>query len=661
MATKLKAKLEAAGYTVLLTKQNAMDTVTKRARAAVANNSQAALAVSIHTSGSSFGAYGQIYVQTLTSYRENIFGQKMYFTDPAVAALSAQYGQTFLTQRRAIEGPSVVVTVDRSISRARSGPREPAPRPVLLEGTLGLLRSRRACRRISTRALRAEPVQQHRRPCSAGGTPITPVIPVTRFEQTDERILTNGTSKSFAKPTASAASYGRCSSSDAAATINFVGTRLDVIGMKGTTTGIVDIYLDGKLKTTVNLASAVATYQVTLWSTDGLPNGLHRVQLVRNPGSPSGQYITLDAVDVVGTLTWPAPTITSVSPAAGDVAGGTSVLISGTGFWGVRGLTFGGTAATITSVDSTKQQITAIVPAHAEGVVPVQVRAAGGPSAETLADDYSYAVSRPTVRYDATPTAANSAFGYSGTWADFSTPSAYQASYRRSSTTGAYVVISFKGTRLDWIAMKGTTTGIADVYMDGASKATATIDLRAGAPSYQVNVSSTGLLPDGYHTVKIVKNPGSTASQFITIDAVEVAGNLVGAKRTEDNASPTPFLWSPAQASWTTGTTTSTSGGTYKYINTSGAAITFNFTGVGLDLIAKTAPSYGNLTVTLDGVSKTVSLYSSTTVYKKTVWSSGYLIPGNHTVVIKRAGTKSASSTGYTVDFDAAVLTGEWR
>jgi N-acetylmuramoyl-L-alanine amidase len=114
VAVKLKAKLEAAGFTVLMTKNAYTDTVTKRQRADLANRNNAALAVSIHTSGHVFGQYGQIYVQTLTSYRENIQGQKVYFTDAAIAALSAQYGQIFLTERRAIEGSSVVVTVNSS-------------------------------------------------------------------------------------------------------------------------------------------------------------------------------------------------------------------------------------------------------------------------------------------------------------------------------------------------------------------------------------------------------------------------------------------------------------------------------------------------------------------------------------------------------------------
>jgi hypothetical protein len=79
-----------------------------------ANKNHAALGVSIHTSGHTFGRYGEIYIQTLDSYRENIHGERIYFALPEVASLSAEYGQIFLEERRKVEGSSVVVTVNTS-------------------------------------------------------------------------------------------------------------------------------------------------------------------------------------------------------------------------------------------------------------------------------------------------------------------------------------------------------------------------------------------------------------------------------------------------------------------------------------------------------------------------------------------------------------------
>jgi hypothetical protein len=66
--------------------------------------------------------------------------------------------------------------------------------------------------------------------------------------------------------------------------------------------------------------------------------------------------------------------------------------------------------------------------------------------------------------------------------------------------------------------------------------------------------------------------------------------------------------------------------------------------------------------VTLDGAtSYTVDLYSSTSLHNKTVWQSGFLTPGDHTVTITRLGAKNAHSSGYTIDLDAIDLIGELR
>ena len=198
----------------------------------------------------------------------------------------------------------------------------------------------------------------------------------------------------------------------------------------------------------------------------------------------------------------------------------------------------------------------------------------------------------------------------------------------RSSTAGAYVVIAFKGTQLDWITMKGTTGAIADIYVDGSATKAATVNLYASPAVYQQNLWTTGTLPDGYHTVKIVRSHRERLRQ-LPHHRRRGGGRhprRSAARRGERRLRP--FTWNPAFTSWTTGTTTSASGGTYKYINTAGAYVTFNFTGVGFKLIAKTAPSYGNLTVTIDGVAKTVSLYSSATTYKKMVFTE-FLHPGH--------------------------------
>jgi glucose/arabinose dehydrogenase len=85
-----------------------------------------------------------------------------------------------------------------------------------------------------------------------------------------------------------------------------------------------------------------------------------------------------------------SPAVSSVSPAAGPLAGGTVVTISGSNLSGASAVQFSGVAATaITPVSAT--QVNATAPAHAAGVVDVRVTTPGGKSAIVSGDNYTYA------------------------------------------------------------------------------------------------------------------------------------------------------------------------------------------------------------------------------------------------------------------------------
>lgn len=85
-----------------------------------------------------------------------------------------------------------------------------------------------------------------------------------------------------------------------------------------------------------------------------------------------------------------APAITSVSPATGPSTGGTTVTITGTGFGGATAVTFGASSATGFTVNSATQ-ITATAPAGT-GTVDIRVTTAGGTSATSAADQFTYVV-----------------------------------------------------------------------------------------------------------------------------------------------------------------------------------------------------------------------------------------------------------------------------
>jgi len=87
--------------------------------------------------------------------------------------------------------------------------------------------------------------------------------------------------------------------------------------------------------------------------------------------------------------------VSSISPTSGPVGGGTSVIITGTGFSGTTAVTFGATAATGFTVNSATQ-ITATAPAGSAGTVDVHVTTAGGVSATNAGDQFTY-VAAPAV------------------------------------------------------------------------------------------------------------------------------------------------------------------------------------------------------------------------------------------------------------------------
>ena len=254
-----------------------------------------------------------------------------------------------------------------------------------------------------------------------------------RYEQSDTHIVKVGTWSDLSRTLASGGSYGRSSTAQASATIYFTGTRLDWVAMKGTTTGIADVYLDGVKVTTVNLAAASATYGVTVWSTGVLPEAEHYVRIVRSASSATGKYVTLDAVDIWGTIRFAPP------------------------------------------------------------------------------------------RYEQSDTHIVKV----GTWSDFSRTLASGGSYGRSNSGNASATIYFTGTRLDWVAMKGTTTGIADVYLDGGK--VATISLAASTATYNAVVWSTGTLPNSGHNVRVEFSPDSPPGKYITLDAVDIWGTITAA------------------------------------------------------------------------------------------------------------------------------------
>ncbi len=104
-------------------------------------------------------------------------------------------------------------------------------------------------------------------------------------------------------------------------------------------------------------------------------------------GSATSQTYTLN---VTSTL----PSITGVAPAAGPLAGGTTVTISGTNLAGATAVKFGSALAVINN--DSANQITVTSPTGLAGTVDITVTTPQGTSTLTAADQFSY-VAPPAV------------------------------------------------------------------------------------------------------------------------------------------------------------------------------------------------------------------------------------------------------------------------
>ncbi|AND16470.1 LamG-like jellyroll fold domain-containing protein [Rathayibacter tritici] len=108
---------------------------------------------------------------------------------------------------------------------------------------------------------------------------------------------------------------------------------------------------------------------------------------------------------------------------------------------------------------------------------------------------------------------------------------------------------------------------------------------------------------------------------------------------------------------WSTLKAAGDSGGSIAYSTTAGASATLAFSGTSVSWISRLTASSGINEVEVDGVPvATVDRYSATTRSKQTVWSSGQLAAGAHTLTIRRGSSRNPAASGTTLILDAFVV-----
>jgi hypothetical protein len=145
------------------------------------------------------------------------------------------------------------------------------------------------------------------------------------------------------------------------------GTAVTVTGTGFT--GATSVSFGGSAATSVVVTSDNTITAVTPAHAQGLVD-----VTVANGAGPGTGIGLFTFVGLGGSM----PTVLGVLPPVGSTAGGTAVTVTGIGFTGATGVSFGGTAATSVVVTS-DNTITAVTPAHALGLVDVTVTNGSGP------------------------------------------------------------------------------------------------------------------------------------------------------------------------------------------------------------------------------------------------------------------------------------------
>jgi hypothetical protein len=186
----------------------------------------------------------------------------------------------------------------------------------------------------------------------------------------------------------------------------------------------------------------------------------------------------------------PAPVVTSISPASGAAAGGTAVTVSGSNLSGAS-VSFGTKPATAASCAA--DSCTATSP-PGSGTVDVTVHTAGGTSATSTADQFTYQaapanlIPDPSFETAAVPSghwhstlARTSAVAHSGTWSLAQTTTSSHGGWDLDSDPAWYARISPASTYQASIWVRADQTVTVDLNMN----------LLNTAGDYDSTVSST--------------------------------------------------------------------------------------------------------------------------------------------------------------------------
>jgi len=242
---------------------------------------------------------------------------------------------------------------------------------------------------------------------------------------------------------------------------------------------------------------------------------------------------------------------------------------------------------------------------------------------------------------------------YSGAWVPGDVLRPWSAGTAKlSSVPGARATFTFTGTAVTWVGARGTQTGIARVFLDGAQ--VAEVDTYSATEEVQAAVFSASGLADGEHVIAIeatgLKNPAAEAA-LVAVDGFDVISTDV--RRQDTDAA---IVYS---AGWIQDNRDKAySEGASAESVTSGAQATITFTGSGITWIGARGPQTGIARVYLDGqFVGEIDTYAPGEGVQYPLYRASGLAPGSHTLMIEVTGRRNLLSKDTWILLDAFDVT----
>jgi len=472
------------------------------------------------------------------------------------------------------------------------------------------------------------------------------------------------------------------------ATYSFTGTAVKWIGFRAAWAGIARVFVDGAFVTEVDLFSPTEEVQVPVFQVSDLTPGNHTIAVeATGRKNPEAQdyAVVVDAFDVSPGLPPPvngtryeenssSATFTSgwnTTDASQAWSGGTAAVASvaaeratftftgnAVKWVGKRGPDMGiarvyldGTLqATIDSYfPSTIQGLLYSASGLAPGEHRLEIEVTGTKNSQ--ATGQAIAVDawdvRSRIEESHTPVVYSGLWSFNDVarnWSDTSLPGGTgTASY--SAMAGAAADLTFKGTAVTWVGMRGPILGIANVYLDGAFAQQ--IDLYSATEEVQAPLFTASGLASGTHTLRVeatgTRNPAAATAR-VYIDTFDVTLPSPAPRVTRVAESDAAITYS---AGWVaSGTSSLWSGATAKESRTVGAQATFSFTGTSVRWLGERGFTTGLARVSIDG--QFVGVVETRTPfqeqYQEPVFTASGLAPGTHTLTIEIIGRNNEAA-----------------